>query len=131
MTKTTIIAEIAQGYEGDIKLCEHFVRLAKKCGADGVKFQIFEAEELCLPNYKYYDLFKSLYIRPESWKKIIDICNEIGIDFYADIFGTTTLEWMLQCKIGGIKIHSTDLKNYPLLNELHDANTKIVVGVGG
>lgn len=131
MNKTKIIAEIAQGYEGDIKLCERFVKFAKQCGADGVKFQIFEAEELCLPNYKYYDLFKSLYIAPSEWKKIIDLCNEIGIEFYADIFGTRTLEWMLNSKIGGIKIHSTDLKNYRLLNELKDKGIKIVVGVGG
>ena len=131
MKKTQIIAEIAQGYEGDIKLCERFVKLAKQCGADGVKFQIFEAEELCLPNYKYYDLFKNLYIQPEDWKTIITLCNEIGIDFYADIFGTTTLSWMLDCKIGGIKIHSTDLKNYTFLNELKNKNIKIIVGVGG
>lgn len=129
--KTQIIAEIAQGYEGDIKLCERFVKLAKQCGADGVKFQIFEAEELCLPNYKYYELFKSLYIQPEAWKKIITLCNELEIDFYADVFGTTTLQWMLGCKIGGIKIHSTDLKNYGFLKHLKDKNIKIVVGVGG
>jgi N,N'-diacetyllegionaminate synthase len=72
-----------------------------------------------------------LYIKPEEWKKIIAVCNEIGIDFYADIFGTTTLKWMLDCKIGGIKIHSTDLKNYRFLNELKDKNIPIIVGVGG
>ena len=109
--KTQIIAEIAQGYEGDIKQCERFVRLAKRCGADGVKFQIFEVEELCLPNYKHYDLFKSLYIEPKEWKKIINICNEIGIDFYVDIFGLNTLKWMRECNIKGIKIHSSDLRN--------------------
>ena len=132
MTKRTqIIAEIAQGYEGDVKLCERFVKVAKQCGADGVKFQIFEAEELCLPNYKYFDLFKSLYIKPEEWKRIISLCNELNIDFYADVFGVKTLEWMLTCKIGGIKIHSTDLKNYTFLKNLQDKNIRIIVGVGG
>ena len=38
---------------------------------------------------------------------------------------------MLDCKIGGIKIHSTDLKNYTFLNELKNKNIKIIVGVGG
>ena len=129
--KTQIIAEIAQGYEGDIKQCERFVRLAKRCGADGVKFQIFEVEELCLPNYKHYDLFKSLYIEPKEWKKIINICNEIGIDFYVDIFGLNTLKWMRECNIKGIKIHSSDLKNYELLLELKNKNMRIILGVGG
>ncbi|HUS00525.1 MAG TPA: N-acetylneuraminate synthase family protein [Chitinophagaceae bacterium] len=129
--KTKIIAEIAQGYEGDINITKRFVKLAKLCGADGIKFQIFEAEELCLPNYKYYDLFKSLYIEPEEWKKIIALCNDIGLEFYADIFGTTTLQWMLDAGISGIKIHSTDVKNYKLLTLLKDKNIRIILGVGG
>lgn len=131
MNKVQIIAEIAQGYEGDIKLCERFVRLAKQCGADGVKFQIFEAEELCLPNYKYYNLFKSLHISQTDWERIIDLCNELGIGFYADVFGINTLEWMLKCKVTGVKIHSTDLKNYSFLSKLKDREIRIIVGVGG
>ena len=131
MTKTQIIAEIAQGYEGDIKQCERFVRLAKRCGADGVKFQIFEVEELALPSYKDYAIFKSLYIDPEEWKKIISICNEIGIDFYVDIFGLKTLNWITESDIKGIKIHSTDLKNNEFLSSLKDMNYRIILGVGG
>ena len=38
---------------------------------------------------------------------------------------------MLTCKIGGVKIHSTDLKNYSFLKHLKDKNTRIIVGVGG
>lgn len=131
MKKTTIIAEIAQGYEGDIRLCQRFVKLAKLCGADGIKFQIFEAEELCLSNYKYYDLFKSLYIKPDKWKSIIDLCNKMDIGFYADIFGETTLQWISKCEIAGLKIHSTDLKNYKLLYQLRNQNLRVILGVGG
>lgn len=131
MNKTKIIAEIAQGYEGDINLCKRFVNLAKKSGADGVKFQIFEAEELCISNYVHYDLFKSLYIEPSLWKNVIKQCNELGLEFYADIFGTTTLGWMLESNISGIKIHSSDLKNYDLLHQLKDRGIRIIVGVGG
>ncbi len=131
MNKTKIIAEIAQGYEGDISLCKQFVKLAKFCGADGIKFQIFEAEELCIPGYQYYDLFKSLYISPQNWQTIIDLCNKMEIDFYADVFGVKTLEWILDSKVAGIKIHSSDVKNYRLLNILKDKNIRIILGVGG
>lgn len=129
--RTEIIAEIAQGYEGDPKQCERFIRLAKKCGADGVKFQIFEVDELCIVGYKHYDLFKSLYIEPAIWKKLIALCHELGIGFYADIFGLKTLDWMIKCDIAGIKIHATDLKNYELLEALKDKGIRIIVGNGG
>ena len=131
MSKTYIIAEIAQGYEGDINLCKRFVKLAKKSGANAVKFQIFEAEELSIPGYKYHELFKSLYINPDKWKEVIKLANDEGIDFYADIFGTNTLAWITKCKIKGIKIHSSDVKNFELLNAVKNKNYNIVLGVGG
>ena len=131
MEKVSIIAEIAQGYEGDAKLCERFVKIAKQCGADAVKFQIFEADELCLPNYKHFTLFKSLYIPKTNWKSIIELCNKIGIDFYADIFGAKTLNWILKHNIAGIKIHSTDLKNYNFISKVKNKNIKVILGAGG
>lgn len=129
--RTEIIAEIAQGYEGDPKQCERFIRLAKKCGADGVKFQIFEVNELCIEGYKHYDLFKSLYIEPQVWKQLIALCHELKIGFYADIFGLKTLDWIGKCNIAGIKIHASDLKNYDLLEALKDKGIRIIVGNGG
>lgn len=129
--KTKIIAEIAQGYEGDFNQCIRFVKLAKTCGADGVKFQIFEVDELCIEDYKHYELFKSLFIEPEQWMKVIAVCKEIGIDFYADIFGLKTLKWIRECGIAGIKIHASDLKNYELLEALKDQQLRIILGNGG
>ena len=41
MKKTYIIAEKAQGFEGNPWLCKKYIDLAKKSGADAVKFQIF------------------------------------------------------------------------------------------
>ncbi len=131
MKKTFIVAEIAQGYEGDVNLCKLFVRLAKASGADAVKFQIFEVEELCVESYKHYALFKSLYIAPEKWQEVIDLAKKEGIEFYADIFGTKTLNWITAAGIDGIKIHSSDLKNYELLKNLKDKEYNIILGIGG
>jgi N,N'-diacetyllegionaminate synthase len=131
MKSTYIIAEIAQGFEGDINLCKRFIKLAKDVGANAVKFQIFRAEEICTNDYKYYDLFRSLEIDPEIWSKMIAYADEIGLDFYVDISGLKTLSWMEKTKVKGYKVHSTDLKNYDLLNALKDKNTNIILSAGG
>ena len=55
-----IIAEIAQGYEGDTKLTELLTIGANATGADAVKYQLVYADELATPDYKYYELFRSL-----------------------------------------------------------------------
>jgi sialic acid synthase SpsE len=131
MKKTYIIAEIAQGFEGDTNLCQRFIKLAKAVGADAVKFQIFEAAEICTTDYKYYDLFKSLEIEPAKWTEMIAYADSLGLDFFVDISGLKTLEWISKTKIKGYKIHSTDLKNYELLNALKDKNATIFLAAGG
>ncbi len=131
MSKTYIIAEIAQGYEGNPGLCKLFIKAAKNAGADAVKFQIFEAGEISIPGYEYHTLFESLYIQPEQWKELIAYAQSLELDFYADVFGPTTLQWMLQTPVKGIKIHSSDIKNVAFLNALKDKNKNIVLGVGG
>lgn len=131
MNAAFVIAEIAQGYEGSFKLCEKFARLAKASGANAVKFQIFQAQELCRSDYQYNQLFKDLEIAPSEWKKIVNLCTEIGIDFYADIFGVETLSWMLETDIKGIKIHCSDIKNYPFLEKVAKFNGTIILSVGG
>lgn len=131
MKEAFIIAEIAQGFEGNPKLCEKFITLAKKVGAHAVKFQIFMASELCRRDYPYYDLFKGLEISSEEWGKLINHATEIGIDFYADIFGMETLEWMMKTNVKGIKIHGSDIKNYTLMEAVSKFNGTVILSLGG
>ena len=77
MNKTYVLAEIAQGFEGDINLVRRLIKVAKKSGADGIKFQIFKASELCLEDYPYYNLFKSLEIDPAEWTKAPLLIHEV------------------------------------------------------
>lgn len=131
MHKSYIIAEIAQGFEGDPRLCKRFIDLAKKCGANGVKFQIFKTEEICTKDYKHYELFKNLEIDPEIWADLITYAFQSGIDFYSDIFGMETLEWINKTDVSGYKVHSTDSKNYPLLLALNETEKRIFLSTGG
>jgi len=52
-----IIAEIAQGYEGNFKLAELLTTGAIQSGADSIKFQLVYGDELAVPTYEHYDLF--------------------------------------------------------------------------
>jgi N,N'-diacetyllegionaminate synthase len=131
MKKTYIIAEIAQGFEGNPWLCKKYIDLAKKSGADAVKFQIFLSDELATRDYPYYGLFKGLEIYPAIWTDMITYANNIGIDFLSDIYGTQTLKWISKTGIKGIKIHSTDIMNYPLLKAVKATGLTIYLAVGG
>jgi N,N'-diacetyllegionaminate synthase len=76
--KIGIIAEIAQGYEGNTKLTELLTTGAIESSADAVKSQLVFADELATPDYNYYDLFKSL----EMSTDIVFCLLSAGIEKY-------------------------------------------------
>ena len=64
-----ILAEVAQSYEGDIDTLVQIAQKACLAGVDGVMFQVVFADELTVPEHACYNLFQSLEMPNESWKK--------------------------------------------------------------
>ena len=48
--KTLLIAEAGVNHNGKFKLAKKMIEVASSCGADFVKFQIFKANNLVVPN---------------------------------------------------------------------------------
>ena len=131
MGKPFLIAEIAQGYEGNEKLVELYVRAASAAGADAIKFQVFYADELALPDYKYYQLFKSLELPFEIWGKAVNESHQRGMEFYSDIFGTDSLTKLEDIGVDGYKVHTTDINNIRLLKLISGTRKKVFLSTGG
>jgi sialic acid synthase SpsE len=130
--KITIIAEIAQGFEGNPTYSNLFVKAAASAGADAVKFQLVYADELATPDYKYYDLFKSLEMSNEVWKNISNLAAKNNIALHLDIFGEKSLNLADEIGVGAIKIHGTDISNKRLLSLVAKSKVKqVILGAGG
>ena len=68
--KIEIVAEVAQGYEGNIKLTELLTTAAILSGADAVKFQLV-----------YADCLRGLMGGPvEPYPKNVLACSSVGVD---------------------------------------------------
>jgi N,N'-diacetyllegionaminate synthase len=130
--KNKIIAELAQGFEGDLTKAKLLVNAAASSGADIVKLQLVYADELATPDYLHYKLFKSLEMPDNSWKELLDYSKELNIELNFDVFGTKSLNLCQELGIKGIKLHGTDMTNIGLLNEVSESNIKnIYLGAGG
>ena len=112
-----IVAEIAQGYEGNIKLTELLTTAAIASGADAVKFQLVFADELATPDYQYYDLFKSLEMSKSEWERTRDKIHSNGQKLYFDVFGKESMSIAKEVFADGVKITTTDFYNKALINE--------------
>jgi sialic acid synthase SpsE len=127
-----IIAEIAQGFEGNPIYSELFVKAAAASGADAVKFQLVFADELATPDYKYYDLFKSLEMSEEVWQQISKLAIENNVALHLDIFGEKSIQLAEKIGVEAVKIHGTDIANKRLLNLVAKTSiNQVILGAGG
>jgi len=126
-----IVAEAAQGYEGNKRIVELYVRAAANTAADAIKFQIFYADELALPDYKYYPLFKELELPTEVWAQAVRESHRKGLEFYSDVVGTKSFRMLEAIGVDGYKIHTTNINNISFLKVVARSRKKIFLSTGG
>lgn len=129
--KTEIIAEIAQGYEGNPKLAELLVKGALVAEADSVKLQLVYADELCVPSYPYHALFASLEMSDAVWRSLVSKVHEAGKRIYFDVYGQRSLAVAKKLGADGVKISTTDFHNLPLLKQAFSQFDTVFVSIGG
>ena len=126
-----VVAEAAQGYEGDPALARLLVRGAAAAGADAVKFQIVFAGDLAAPDYVHFDLFTQLEMTEADWRRVRDDARDKGLEFFADIFGSQSLALAKSLGVDGIKIHSTCFFDDALIAEVAAMPVRLLLSIGG
>jgi sialic acid synthase SpsE len=129
--KITIVAEAAQGFEGNPTQARLLARAAATSGADLVKFQLVYADELALPGYKYYDLFRTLEMPDEAWRDVHREASGRGLGLVFDVFGERSLQLALDLGAHAIKIHATDFFNDALVTATLQQAREVHLSLGG
>ncbi|MBT5956096.1 MAG: NeuB family protein [Candidatus Marinimicrobia bacterium] len=127
-----IIAELAQGFEGSPVQAKLLMKAAAAAGADSAKYQLVYADELATPDYKYYELFRSLEMVDDVWQSLATYAEELGIGLQTDIFGIRSLKLAEKIGVAAVKLHGTDIANLNLLNAVANSSVKkVLLGAGG
>ena len=126
-----ILAEIAQGYEGNPFLAQLLVKGAVSAGANAVKMQLIIADELCVSYYPYYELFSSLSMPINIWADLIDYTHSYGCQFYVDIYGQQSAELALKLGVDGVKVSTTDFYNKELIVFSLKSFKHVLLSMGG
>jgi N,N'-diacetyllegionaminate synthase len=113
-----IIAELAQGYEGEPTQALALLEAAAASGADAAKFQLVYAEELATPDYQHYALFRKLEMPDGAWRELAGRARELSIDLELDVFGSRSLALAEAIAAQAVKVHSTDMGNPGLLEAI-------------
>lgn len=131
MKDLTIVAEAAQGFEGNPMLSRLLVRAAAAGGADVVKFQLVYADELATPDYAYFDLFHSLEMDDAAWRSVAQEASQLGVKLAFDVFGMRSLDLALELGAAAVKLHVSDFFNEPLFEVAVRRAPEVYFSVGG
>ena len=125
------IAEIANAHEGSVDRAIKIAKIGAKAGADAVKFQIYFGSDLLTKDHPRYKHFCNQSFNEKEWEKILKESRKYNKEIIADVFGLRALEVALMNQVDGVKIHSSDLSNIPLIEECAKANLPIYLATGG
>ena len=142
--KTIIIAEVGVNHNGKIDIAKKLIDEASKAGADYVKFQTFDVDEMILKNTKLanyqkknlkknfsqYSILKKYQLSFNNHKTLVKYAKSRNIKFLSTAFDEKSLKLLSNFNLDFIKIPSGEITNYLLLKKISKLKKKFLLSTG-
>lgn len=138
-----VIAEAGVNHNGSVERACAMVRAAAECGADLVKFQAFEADELASADcaaaaYQQTNagardqrsMLKALELGMEDFARIAEACRAAGIGFLCTPFSSRMAGALVALGMAHIKVASGELTNHPALESFAAFGLPVFLSTG-
>ena len=144
MNQVIIIAEAGQNHNGKLKLAYKLVDVAKKCGADFIKFQtsipkLHISKFAKKANYQIKNwgqresqlqMLQKISLTYEDFKKLKKYCNRKKIQFLSTPFDLQSIDFLKNFNMKYFKIPSGEITNLPYLIKVAKLKKKIILSTG-
>ena len=142
--KTLIIAEIGINHNGRLSLAKKLISAAAKTGADYVKFQTFEPENVVIKsaklakyqkrnmkkNISQLKMLKKYQIKKKFYDLLIKFSKKKKINFISSPFDVDSIKFLSKLKLNFLKIPSGEINNFPYLKEIAKLKKKLILSTG-
>lgn len=142
--KAWIVAEAGVNHNGDLQLGYELIHAAQKAGADAIKFQTFEVDQLVLPDTtqapyqrrqvssrSQYEMLHNLHLTHAEQRLLYDYARSIDIFFFSTPFDLVSLQFLIHdLGLPTVKIASSDLTNVSLLFAAARSRAAIILSTG-
>jgi len=140
-----IVVELGVCHEQKVELAEYFIEVAAKAGADAVKVESFQADELVIDKTleheygtvkgakkeNYYELLKRLELSYGDYARLKKKADRAGIMFFSTVHNKYSVDFMESIDVCAYKIASPDVINSPLLRYVAPKGLPIFMDTGG
>ena len=145
MEKTFVIAEIGINHCGKLSIAKKLISVAKKAGADAVKFQTFKTEKLIRDNEplmsyqsnnmkkiktNQFQMLKKCELNHTQHKKLFLDCKKKKIEFISTPYDIDSANDLSNLGVKTIKVASTDITNVPFIKKLFKLKKKLIISTG-
>jgi N,N'-diacetyllegionaminate synthase len=139
-----IIAEVGINHNGSIDTAMQMIAVAKRAGADAVKFQTFKAGEFVGDSAQQFTyqsqgrqvtesmlaMFKRYELPVEAWGRIKSECDRQQIIFMSTPQNRSDLDVLLRVGVPAVKIGSDDFTNLPLIRSYAQTGLPLILSCG-
>lgn len=128
-----IVAEVGVNFK-DTREAEAMIGLAKRAGADAVKFQVYNKENLykvfpggdVLRNPKCEQLMK-IMLDKDKLQHLKNVADGAGIEFFATPMFIEAVDWLNEIAVCRFKIRYVDRDNKELITKAINTEKQVIV----
>ena len=142
--KTLIIAEAGVNHNGDVTQAKKLVDVAAECGADLVKFQMFDANNLATKDAPKADyqihttnssesqqtMLSKLALTEDMVEELFAYAKEKNIGIFATGFDVASVNTLIKLGQDRFKIPSGEITNLPLIRYVGQQNKQVLLSTG-
>ena len=139
-----IIAEAGVNHNGSLDVAKQLIDVASECGADFVKFQTGNVDNLVTETAKMADyqianigskvgqkeMLKKLMLPYSDFDELYKHCIKRGIKFLSTPFDIESIEYLERFNMTFWKIPSGEITNYPYLVKIGQSKLPVILSTG-
>ena len=138
-----IIAEIGVNHDGSIEKAKKLINISFAYGADAVKFQMFDADELVIKSQEkiayqktdgvdetQYEMLKRLELSEDSIQELYKHTMDYHMTFLCSAFDKKSVDFLDDLGVPAFKIPSGEINNFRLLEHIAKKERPIILSTG-
>ena len=129
MSRTVIIAEIGECFNGDFEIAKQLMSAAKEAGCDIVKFQTLDYENISEDDPEK-EWFEKIALSPERIEYLVGYAGSIGIDILFSPENVKTAGWLLDAGLKSVKIASNTIVDIDFIRFVGARFDRVFVSTG-
>lgn len=128
--KTFIVAEAGSNHNNNLVTAKKLIMAAKECGADAIKFQLFQGSKLYSKNDARSKILTKFEFNPDWLQTLIQFSKKQKIILFASPFDSDSVDFLVKNKCKFIKIASPEIRDDLLIDYIAKKKIFTILSTG-